>query len=652
MVTSAVEMSERLLTDARQRPAKALAETIWNALDVGANHVDISFEFTSMDAIGTIIVIDDGDGMNREQAIAGFREYGDSWKRQIDARTRNDRSVHGQRGQGRYDILHLGTSARWTSTASQVDGRIGSIEVELQADNARNYSISDPQLCDGTPGTTLRIANITRDADAELNRPELPEMLATDFALYLRQYPDVQITVNGAAIDPSSQHLPPVDIDVVVGDTGNTVSVTFIEWKKRSKGTQRIYLCDANGAALLDIPAELRSRDIAFTAYICWNGFKEPESSAQLAILGGEDAGAETLRAGRSAVDKLLTRRAEERQAQAIDAWKADRSYPYSSEPITTPEKVIRKTFDIVATAASPVLSKMDLEQRRFSMRLMKVAVETDPSAVQRIIREVFRLPEERITEMVALFERTTLERMITNTHSILNRLDFISGLRVLLFDTETKKATTERRQLHKILEREAWIFGDEWTLTASDETLRRVLVKHLRLLGNEVAYDDVMPDSQAEGSLLIPDLVLSGSASSYSRSREYLVVELKRPSVTLGKEELDQLEAYAIAITDDEQFNQPAISWDFWLIGNGYDKYVERKLATPGNPHGCALIAPRFRVYVRSWAEVISEAEHRHRYVQRGLNATSDTDSGIQFLNSFHQNQLPGVIKKIQEPV
>jgi hypothetical protein len=89
---------------------------------------------------------------------------------------------------------------------------------------------------------------------------------------------------------------------------------------------------------------------------------------------------------------------------------------------------------------------------------------------------------------------------------------------------------------LHKILEREAWLFGDEWTLTASDETLRRVLVKHLRLLGEDAVYADVMPRSQADGKLLIPDLVLSGSASSFSKSREYLVVELKRPSVILGK--------------------------------------------------------------------------------------------------------------------
>ena len=98
-----------------------------------------------------------------------------------------------------------------------------------------------------------------------------------------------------------------------------------------------------------------------------------------------------------------------------------------------------------------------------------------------------------------------------------------------------------------------------------------------------------MIPESQREGKVLIPDLVLSGSSSSYSKSREYLVVGLERPSVILGKEELDQIEAYAIAITEDEQFNQPHISWDFWLIGNTYDDYVARKLNTPGKKNPMA---------------------------------------------------------------
>jgi thioredoxin-related protein len=77
------------------------------------------------------------------------------------------------------------------------------------------------------------------------------------------------------------------------------VTVTFIEWKRKLRGTQHIYLCDGNGAALLDIPAELPSRDIIFTAYVCWDGFKYQDTSATLAILGGDDLGAKVLEAGR-----------------------------------------------------------------------------------------------------------------------------------------------------------------------------------------------------------------------------------------------------------------------------------------------------------------------------------------------------------------
>ena len=647
MPTLPVEMSERLLTVARKAPVKALAEAVWNALDVGADHVWIEFEYTPLEAIQTITVRDDGAGMNQQRAGVGFGEYGDSWKRRIDARTHNDRTVHGQRGQGRYDILNLGLSARWESVAEQVDGTPGLIEIELHASAPLNYEITDPRPISGPTGTTLRIANVTEAADKELNRDELADMLAADFALYLRRYPTVQILVRGVPVDPSSIHLPPVDLTVAVDGVDEPVAVTFIEWKRKLTGTQRIYLCDANGAALLDVPADLRHRDLQFTGHICWNGFKAHDTSAHLAVLGGDDLGARVYNAGRAAIGEYLAQRSVERQSEVVEDWKADQSYPYRTEPATVPEQVIRKAFDIVVSAATPVLTKMNVEQRRFSMRMMRVAVETDPSAVQRVLREVLRLPEERVQEMAALFDRTTLESIITTTHSVLNRLDFLAGLRLMVFDPASKKATAERRQLHKILEREAWLFGDEWTLTASDEALRRVLVKHLHLLGEDVAYDDVMPQAQEDGQLLIPDLVLSGSVSTYSKSHEYLVVELKRPSVRLGKEELDQIEGYAIAISDDDQFNQPGVSWDFWLIGNNYDAYIKRKLATPGNPHGCALIDPKFRVHVRTWAEILDDAEHRHRYIQRALDSTSTEQDGLAYLNRVHQHLLPGVLQR-----
>jgi hypothetical protein len=168
MATGSVEMSERVLTDSRKRPTKALAEAIWNALDVGADHVNVDFEFTELEAVKTIIVVDDGEGMSLEQARQGFGEYGDSWKRRIDARTHNGRSIHGQRGQGRYDILHLGQSAKWSSVATQVDGRLGLIEIDLHGTNPRSYNDSGPTPHGGPTGTTLRVANVVPQADSEI----------------------------------------------------------------------------------------------------------------------------------------------------------------------------------------------------------------------------------------------------------------------------------------------------------------------------------------------------------------------------------------------------------------------------------------------------------------------------------------------------
>jgi Histidine kinase-, DNA gyrase B-, and HSP90-like ATPase len=239
MATSPVEMSARVLTDSRKRPMKALAEAIWNALDVGADHVTVDFEYTELEALKTITVVDDNEGVNLEQARQGFGEYGDSWKSRIDARTHNGRSVHGQRGQGRYDILHLGQSAKWSSVAVQVDGSLGVIEVDLHATNPRSYDDSGPTPHDGPTGTTLRVASVTPQVDSELNRPELAESLAADFALYLRQYPDVEIRVRGVLVDPSSQHLPPVDIPVSIDGLDDPATVTFIEWKKKLKDISR-----------------------------------------------------------------------------------------------------------------------------------------------------------------------------------------------------------------------------------------------------------------------------------------------------------------------------------------------------------------------------------------------------------------------------
>ncbi|MGC7260179.1 hypothetical protein RBA10_22585, partial [Mycobacteroides abscessus subsp. abscessus] len=87
-----------------------------------------------------------------------------------------------------------------------------------------------------------------------------------------------------------------------------------------------------------------------------------------------------------------------------------------------------------------------------------------------------------------------------------------------------------ERRQLHRILAHETWIFGEEWSLTGDDERLTKVLKKFLKNLGSDVELADLKEVRLEDGSDAIPDLVLGRRLQTNADSFEHLVVELKRP--------------------------------------------------------------------------------------------------------------------------
>ena len=122
----------------------------------------------------------------------------------------------------------------------------------------------------------------------------------------------------------------------------------------------------------------------------------------------------------------------------------------------------------------------------------------------------VLDLPQDKVEELQILLDRTTLASVIEVSKRIANRLDFLSGLDALIFDADSKKQTLERRQLHRILANETWVFGEEWALTGDDDRLTQVLAAHLDLLGEDVELASREPVLREDGRDAIPDLVLS----------------------------------------------------------------------------------------------------------------------------------------------
>ena len=317
--------------------------------------------------------------------------------------------------------------------------------------------------------------------------------------------------------------------------------------------------------------------------------------------------------------------------------------YPYKSAPRTDQERATQDTFKVVAMAAARTVDESKSQKSRaLALSLMKETFETDPEALLPILREFSQLPQGRIDELKEVLEHTTLSQLISLGREVGSRVDFLAGLNTVLFERAIKKRMLERRQLHRILAHETWLFGEEWTITGDDERLTQVLKKYLVQLGLDVELASGPALRREDGSDAIPDLVLGRQLETRENHFSHLVIELKRPNHRLTDQDISQIRSYASAITNDERFDQPNSHWDFWLIGNEVTDAVDEQRNQDTLPPGVVQSSKKYRIVVRTWAEIISDAEHRLKFVQESLKYESNRDQGLVSMRDKYGQYLP----------
>ncbi|TMQ96807.1 hypothetical protein ETD83_20845 [Actinomadura soli] len=645
MARVTVQLSHDHLTDLVRSPQLGLIELIWNALDADATRVEVEVERDEIEGIRSLTITDNGHGMTYEEARRAFGALGESWKRNVGLTREKRRVLHGNNGKGRYAAFGIGDRVVWTSVAKDVTDEVKEITISGTREKLDEFDLPPAIPSSSRSGTRVKIDLIPPDVGRILDRPSIHHYLAITFALYLESYP-AEILYQGELVDPNSlqevRETYPLLNSAEDGIEG--ASITVIEWNRQTR--RALYLCDENGMALHEIRPSVHAPGFDFTAYLRWRGFRELGNDILLAELGHETI-TPVVNEAREALRTHFKRRLEERRSETVQRWKAEQSYPYTGEPKNEIEAAERELFDVVALSAAKVIDSSDKSSRRLSLRLMREALETSPTNLRSVLAEVVDLSEEQLQDLASLLQRAPLTSVIVATRMISDRLAFIDGLDALLFDAASKKQTLERRQLHRILAEETWIFGEEYALTGDDDRLLAVLRKHLALLGENVELAGSEPLTRLDGSEAVPDLVLSRPMKDRDNRLEHLVVELKRPSVTINRAGLQQIEDYAFAVGNDERFNQPNVHWEFWIIGNKLDPYVREEATSPDRPLGVVKQTKRYRVIAKTWAEVISDAKHRLKFVADSLGYRSNGDEGVEYLRRTHARLLPKALKE-----
>lgn len=89
------------------KPLAAISELIWNAYDADAREVKVELEGGQLTKLGLVRIVDDGTGIPADEVETFFRSLGGSWKKRA-GKTSGGRSIHGEKGQGRFKAFALG----------------------------------------------------------------------------------------------------------------------------------------------------------------------------------------------------------------------------------------------------------------------------------------------------------------------------------------------------------------------------------------------------------------------------------------------------------------------------------------------------------------------------------------------------------------
>ncbi|MGW5241880.1 ATP-binding protein [Monashia sp. NPDC004114] len=618
------------------RPFNALLELVSNALDADASNVTISMYRSHLGGVHRVRVADDGTGISHVRLKTLFGQLGGSWKTAGTRETDSGRQLLGREGQGRFRAYALGHKVTWTTVVDDPTGRV-KFSVVGSSDAPETFEVSDPQPSEEATGCVVEC--FAGDASmGSLLLDDVRERLANRYAGYLFKHRAVKIIFEGEPLDLADDCAieQRVDHELHIPGESHPVSVEIVEWRKKRPRAMILFGADPR-TPLAEISPGILVPGFHFSVAVTSPAFDDED--ATLADMGHERF-QPIIDAVRADLRAYFQQRQDKKTRELVENWKAADVYPYRNEPTDDIEAASRELFNVVAVTASIGIAE-DVASQKLSLRLLKEALETAPSNLRRVLSDVLELPPSDVDDLAAVLEQTSLSSIISTSRTISDRLTFLRSLDVLLFDQAIKKSVLERSQLHRMLAAEPWVFGEQYALAVDDKGIVEVLRRHLSHLGRSTA--NLAHVELEDRKTAIVDLMLTKTVED-SQKQRHLVVELKRPDCTIGYDERQQIESYAMAVANDERFRDANTGWDFVLVANRVGRDIA-KLATKRNqPPGLIHDDPDMdlRIWIRHWGGILEDRRRALHFAKAQLDLDPGKEEALDALRQRYPQFLP----------
>lgn len=622
---------------------KAICEYIWNGFDANATEVDIIYTTNDLGGVASLIIKDNGDGIDRAIIDQTFGYFQDSIKKKT---FQWSAQIKGKKGKGRYSFNCFATDAIWESIFSY-NGKHIKHKLSIKAGNNHYFDDGMPEdsvITTKETGTTVSFLNVTLLED-QMKSEDFINYLKREFAVFLQLNKSFNknIYINDERLDyetiigDSKQHIIHISDDSESFD----FEVSFIRWKEKIKENYLVYYLDEEKYEHYERTTTLNKKDTEFHHSVCvsskyFNNFEPSEMGGGIALDGSRNQNDKTFNKLQKCLKEYLLNQQKEfiHEIGALELIRRYKNAGIIRNPKSEYDEIIVNdlisTIKCIYCVQPGIFINLKGDQAKTLIGFLELLLQTDKrDNVITILESIVKLSDEERTSLAVILQRTELQRIIEVIGLLQNRCETISAIKKAVHNK--KLGMNEVNDLQVLISNAFWIFGEEYNIVSEaepdfEQALNLYIEEaHKKTKGvsksrrNKTKLDHIDKNKEMD--------IFAFRQNIQSGSIDNIVVELKHPKIKLGEVEVSQVKTYMDVITSANEFNASNMNWKFYLVGNDFDSsYIHREIESnkiwgkPGliqhvNENGIV-----YEIYVKKWSELFAEFEIRHNFLLKKL--------------------------------
>ena len=412
---------------------------------------------------------------------------------------------------------------------------------------------------------------------------------------------------------------------------GHVFHVQLIRWENRPLGEEsQLHLLNARRMAVFSVKSPIPSRP----GFHTWTFISSAWADTDLCTLDAPTWHRlldELSRFAAAIYAAFIGKRAE----SAVQRFEREGYFPSYADldeierawRLQHAREMVRQTY-----IADPRLFDGGSEkQTKVLIRLLdRLAVSSENDALVDVLNGALELDPAATARLAGHLRRSSMENIAASIDVLQRRELAVQKLRHLM--TEHYRDVLELPDLQRIIENNTWLFGPRYeTLGAEDDSFTKIARSiRDRVVGlREPAEEDVDCADDLHAARRQPDLFLARkfpAVDSLGRQiYKFIVIEMKRPAISLNKKHLRQLEDYAEIIKSMAEFDSELMHFELILVGrriSSKDSRIRSRLHGNVVRGDLGLIEdnPNMKLYVMNWTSLLASFELTHHFMLEKL--------------------------------